>query len=307
VRFSRASVRRQPRPARRAACRAGVLAGVLALLGGTVLGALGSSASAAVMAPATTTTSVTFTASPNPAAVDTPVKLTATITAADGTRPAGKVQFEVGGTAIGSPAGVTSLGIASTTTTFSSPGLVSLSAVYTPTSSNYSGFTATYTELVTGPYFNDEPVTVTVPSMGSFTLTVATGSVTLTVSGSNAAGALNPITVSDTRNTYPGWSVSGQAANFLGSGTAAGQTIAGNQLGWMPTEESLATGVTLGPTVAPGSPGLGTTAAILASATAPNGFGTSVLGANLTLAIPALAAAGPYTGSLTVTAVTSLL
>jgi hypothetical protein len=32
-----------------------------------------------------------------------------------------------------------------------------------------------------------------------------------------------------------------------------------------------------------------------------------VLGANLTLAIPATAAAGPYTGSLTITAVTSLL
>jgi hypothetical protein len=58
--------------------------------------------------------------------------------------------------------------------------------------------------------------------------------------------------------------------------------------------------------VAPGSPGLGTTAAVLASATAPLGFGTSVLGANLTLVIPALAFAGPYTGTLTVTAVTAL-
>jgi hypothetical protein len=31
-----------------------------------------------------------------------------------------------------------------------------------------------------------------------------------------------------------------------------------------------------------------------------------VLGANLTLAIPALATAGPYTGTLTLTAVTAL-
>jgi hypothetical protein len=306
VRFSQAFMRRQPRSARWAACRAGVLAGVLALAGGTALGALSSVASAAVMAPATTTTSVAFTASPNPAAMDVSVRLTATISAADGTKPAGTVQFEVGGTDIGSPVGVTSVGIASTTTTFASPGLVTLSAVYTPTSSNYSGFTATYTEIVTGPYFNDEPVTVSVPATGSFTLTVGTGTVTLAVSGSNATAALNPITVSDTRNTYPGWSVSGQASSFTGSGTAAGSTISGNQLGWMPTDTSLGTGVVLGPTVAPGSPGLGTTAAILASATAPQGFGTSVLGANMTLAIPATAAAGPYAGVLTVTAGTAL-
>jgi len=34
------------------------------------------------------------------------------------------------------------------------------------------------------------------------------------VSGTTAAGALNPITASATRNTYPGWSVSGQGANL---------------------------------------------------------------------------------------------
>jgi ABC-type phosphate transport system substrate-binding protein len=150
------------------------------------------------------------------------------------------------------------------------------------------------------------PVTFTIPTSGSFTFTVAPGTVNLTESGSNATGALPAITVSDTRNTYPGWSVSGQESDFTGSGTAAGSTISGNQLGWVPTDTSLGTGVTLGGTVAPGSPGLGTTAAVLASAHAGSGFGTSVLGANLTLAIPALARAGDYAGSLTVTAVTAL-
>lgn len=150
------------------------------------------------------------------------------------------------------------------------------------------------------------PVTATVPVSGSFTFTVAAGTVNLTVSGSSATGALPAVTVSDTRNSFPGWSVSGQESDFTGSGTAAGSTISGNQLGWMPTDTSLGTGVTLGGTVAPGSPGLGTTPAVLASAHAGSGFGTSVLGANLTVAIPALARAGDYAGSLTVTAVTAL-
>jgi len=45
---------------------------------------------------------------------------------------------------------------------------------------------------------------------------------------------------------------------------------------------------------------------VLAQAPAGGGFGTSVLGANLTLAIPATATAGPYTSTLTLTAVTAL-
>ncbi|HEX3965420.1 MAG TPA: hypothetical protein VHZ03_53710 [Trebonia sp.] len=33
-------------------------------------------------------------------------------------------------------------------------------------------------------------------------------------SGDTATGALIPVTVSDTRNTYPGWSVVGQVTDF---------------------------------------------------------------------------------------------
>ena len=36
-----------------------------------------------------------------------------------------------------------------------------------------------------------------------------------------------------------------------------------------------------------------------------NGYGTTTLGANLTLAIPATAPAGPYTSGLTISAVTT--
>jgi len=148
---------------------------------------------------------------------------------------------------------------------------------------------------------------VTVPASGAFTFTVAPGTVNLAVSGTPAqgTGVLNTVTVSDTRNTFPGWSVSGQESDFAGSGSAAGSTISGNQLGWTPTGTP-AGGATLGPVVAPGSPGLGTTAGILAQAHAGSGSGTSTLSANLLLAIPTTAKAGPYAGTLTLTAVESL-
>jgi phosphate ABC transporter phosphate-binding protein len=150
-----------------------------------------------------------------------------------------------------------------------------------------------------------EPLTIAVPQTGSFSLTVPAGTVNLSVAGQTAAGALNPITVADTRNSYPGWSVSGQESSFAGSGTAAGSTIPGNQLGWTPIAITLGGGANLGAPVGPADPGMGTTPATLAYAEAGSGYGTSTLGANLYLAIPPTAAAGPYLGTLTVTAVTT--
>ncbi len=267
-----------------------------------------STSSSGPAGPATTTTNLI--ASPNPAQVGATVTLTATESASDGTNPAGSVQFESGGTDIGTAVAVNGSGVATTTTTFSAAATVTLSAVFIPTNTTgYSGSTGTYSESITttNPNSGSEPISVSVPASGSFTLTVATGTVNLSVSGANATGALNPVTVSDTRNTFPGWQVTGQESTFNGSGTAAGSSISGNQLGWVPTDTSLGTGVTLGPTVTPASPGLGTTAGVLAQAAAPNGTGTSVLGANLTLAIPASAAAGPYAGTMTVTAVTAFV
>jgi len=152
------------------------------------------------------------------------------------------------------------------------------------------------------------PLAVTVPMTGAFTLTVdPADTVALTVHGSVATAVTAPIEVSDTRNNFPGWSVSGQDANWTGSGAAAGATISGDQLGWTPTSSTspLTPGVTLGPAVTPARSGLGTAPAVLASARSGlgNGAGTTTLGATLTLAIPWEAPAGPYTSSLTVTAV----
>jgi len=263
--------------------------------------------SSAPSGPAATTT--TLTASPSPATVGQTVTLTATV-AGGSTTPTGTVQFENGGTAINTPVTLAN-GVATTTTTFAAAGAESLSAVYTPadaTVDSVSTGTASLTVNAVQANTGIIPLAVTVPTSGSFTLTVdTTDTVTLTTSGSSATGATTAITVSDTRNSYPGWSVSGQDSAWTGSGTAAGGTISGDQLGWVPTDTALAPGATLGSTVTAASPGLGTTAALLASAThgVGNGYGTSTLGANLTLAIPATAPAGPYTSGLTISAVTS--
>jgi hypothetical protein len=260
--------------------------------------------------PISTTT--TLTASPSPAYVGQTVTLTATV-AGGSPAPTGTVTFESGGTTIGTGPVTLASGVATTTTTFAATGTESLSAVYTPaTGTSFTASTGTASLTVNAAPANSGiiPLAVTVPAIGTFSLTVdTTDTVTLAVpsSGGNGTGATTPIVVTDTRNTYPGWSVSGEDSSWTGTGSAAGGTISGNQLGWTPTDTALGSAVTLGPTVAPASPGLGSAAAVLASATAGlgNGYGTSTLGANLTLAIPATAPAGPYTSGLTITAVTS--
>jgi len=263
-----------------------------------------------------TSVNVGLTASPSPATSGQSVTLTATTTPSAAT---GTIQFENNGTDINDPVTISG---GTATTTFTAPTVTTaateaLTAVYTPTSgSSFTAGTQGSASLTvnpastTGGNSGTIPLSVTVPSSGtgggSFTLTVDTAdTVTLTTSGATATGTTSAVTVADTRSGAPGWSVSGQDAAWTGTGTAAGSTFSGDQLGWAPTDTALATGATLGGTVAPASPGLGTTAGTLASAPAGSGGGTSTLGANLTLAIPATATPGPYTSGLTISAVTS--
>ena len=262
-----------------------------------------------------TSVSVGLAASPSTATSGQSVTLTATTTPSDAT---GTIQFMNNGTAINGPVTISG---GTATTTFTAPTVTAaetenLTAVYTPDDS--TKFTAAGPGSApltvnpagsTGGNSGTVPLAVNVPTGsggGSFTLTVDTATtVNLTGSGASATGSTTPITVADTRTTPPGWSVSGQDADWTGTGTAANGTISGNQLGWTPTDTVLATGATLGGTVAPASPGIGTTAATLASAPAGSGAGTSTLGADLNLAIPATATPGPYTSGLTISAVTS--
>ena len=249
-------------------------------------------------------TTTTLAVSPSPASTGQTVTLTATVTATSGT-PAGTVSFTAGGSAIGSPVALNASGVATTTTSFTSPGTVQLAAAFTPTSSTafQSSTSATVPESVTGPL--SEPLSVTIAPSGTFTVSVAAGTVALTPSGSTATGTAEPVTVTDSRNTFPGWSVSGQASDFTETATTPAGDISGNQLGWVPTDTALPDGGVLGPTVTPGSPGLGTTAAVWASAAAGKGFGTSTLGANLTLNIPSGSPAGAYSSALSVSYTTS--
>jgi hypothetical protein len=110
--------------------------------------------------------------------------------------------------------------------------------------------------------------------------------------------------VTDSRNTYPGWSVSGQEADFTGIGTAAGFSILADQLGWVPAAVgTVGTGVTVGPAITPGTDpgGLGDTGGVLISATPGSGYGTDEANAALALHIPTGQAAGSYAGSMTST------
>jgi sortase (surface protein transpeptidase) len=141
---------------------------------------------------------------------------------------------------------------------------------------------------------------------GSFTFTVTASAATLTgtVHPMVLGGNLPDMTVTDTRNSHPGWSVRGQVSDFTGSGTAAGSVISGNQLGWTPFG-TVTGGATLGRRVDPGSPGLGSIPAVLASAAAGSGFGTDTVSAKLLLDVPATAPVGIYNVILTITCVES--
>ena len=274
--------------------------------------------------PRPVATTTTLTASPDPAAGGASVTLTATVKAADGTIPRGEVAFLAGFTLI-SVASVNASGVATATTAFAasgtSPRTVSLAAWFFGLIGSYDGSAGRCSETVnpsgTQTGGNGEPVTVTVPRRGLFTVTITPGTVILSAPNRVAAkGTLLDVTVTDLRTERPGWSVSGQESDFTGTGVAAGDTISGNQLGWTPYlvsghQPGLTSyvlwwpreGVTPGPPVAPADPGLGTTAAVLASAEEGSGFGTYVLSASVVLDIPPAAAGGPYGGSLTITAV----
>jgi Bacterial Ig-like domain (group 3) len=252
-------------------------------------------------------TSTTLVASPSPATVNSTVTLTATEKASGGAHVAGNVQFEAGKTDLGSPVAVDADGVATTTTTFAASGKESLLAEFTPTSASYSGSKGTLSLIVRPVPPNVAGVvtiSVLVPRTGAFTVTVQPGPVRLTPQRTTATGRLPKVTVTDTRNYRPGWSLSGQASKFTYSRT--GKSVSGSELGWVPTVVgSLHDGAKLGRTVVPARPGLGSAPATLAYAPAGCGFGTNVFSANLTLNIPRADDGGRYTGTVTITYVES--
>jgi trimeric autotransporter adhesin len=281
------------------------------------------------------TVNLTLSASPNPATSGQLVTLTATASVASAT---GTVQFENNGSDINN---AVTLSGGTASTTFTAPTEtattdVALTAVYTPTGNFTAGTAGSLSLPVNPPPTNPTtasgqiPLAVTVPLSGTFSLTVNTTTwVVLGVNsaGTTATGATTPVVVTDTYNSYPGWSVTGEATQWTGvtntstetpSGYPAAtdipadhgsQTIPADQLGWAPTNTgTLPTGVTLGNAITAGtSPnGLGDSAQTLATGTPGSGSytGTSgvTLGANLTLAIPAGQEEGPYAAFLNIDA-----
>jgi hypothetical protein len=123
----------------------------------------------------------------------------------------------------------------------------------------------------------------------------------------SASGRLNQITVVDTRDLDPGFTVNGTVTDF----TSGGETFGGAYLGWTPVVTS-DSGVSFdgydqlvvgGQVVTPGQgTGLSTPRA-LAAAPLGRGLGIATLDARLRLLVPVTADAGTYNATLTITTI----
>jgi hypothetical protein len=167
-----------------------------------------------------------------------------------------------------------------------------------------------FEQTVTGSTAStNETVSTTVTQQGALTLSVAnaapvilpTPTLTADGTGLTSTGSINPVTVTDTRQSSPGWVASGQLTAF--TNTLTSDTIPAADLGWAPNliDESAGQTVVAGPVVAPGV-GLAS-AQQLGSAAAGHSNGTAHLGAGLSLLAPTSTALGTYNATLTLTAI----
>jgi Bacterial Ig-like domain (group 3) len=134
-----------------------------------------------------TPTTTTLTASPATATVGVSDTLTATELPAT----AGSVQFENGGTDIGSPVAVNGSGVATLATTFTAAGTESLSAVFTPTdTTDYSGSTGTLS-LTVNPAATPTTTSLTVSQSGTTGTDVSMSSTVLAGTTPVTAGTVS--------------------------------------------------------------------------------------------------------------------
>lgn len=155
----------------------------------------------------------------------------------------------------------------------------------------------------TPPQQEQKEVTVTIPSSAAtgLQLTVTAGGASLgeaTLNGSQfeASGTLGEIRVTDNRDPRNGWSLNGEASDFVKSG-APGTTFSSAALGWTP--ELVSGPGAAGTTVAPGA-GLSTQrtlASLQPGATAPE----TRVDADLMLRVPQDTPEGAYAATLTLT------
>jgi hypothetical protein len=263
--------------------------------------------------PPATATTTTLAATPTTVNAGAAVNLTATVAASDtaGNDAAGQVEFFNGATSLGKA--TVSGGTASLSVTTLPVGADSLTATFEPTdntkfaTSTSAAVAVTVNQGTTNNGSGSETINVNIPQQQTGTLSLSVSNTpvnlsapTATANGLESTGALSPITVSDTRTpTMPGWDLSGQVSNF----SAGSNSFSGSDLGWAPqvTTQDTASDVLAGSAITAGTaPGL-TSASPLADAAAGKGSGTTVLGANLDLQVPASTPAGAYSATLTVT------
>ncbi|MFD0638193.1 substrate-binding domain-containing protein [Catenulispora yoronensis] len=160
-------------------------------------------------------------------------------------------------------------------------------------------------------------ISTTIPP-GMLAITVPTGSqVTLpsptlndTADLFQTTGRLAPLTITDNRAGNPGWTLSGQIADFSDGAT---HSVNGQNLGWNPVliDHSAGQNPVPGPTVAPahgvapndvGTLGL-KSPQVLVSTGSGNGLGTTHVTADLSLNVPTTTVAGTYVADLVLTAI----
>jgi hypothetical protein len=158
-----------------------------------------------------------------------------------------------------------------------------------------------------------EQVETTVTQQGALTLSVPNAApVVLPTPGLStdgtqlvSNGAINPVTITDTRQSSPGWTASGSSTAFTNLGGGAG--FASTFLGWTPggvTNVSGTQAVTLGGVVAPtATAGGGLSVPQVLATGAAGATGTNIVGATLNLAIPSSTTLGTYSSTLTITAI----
>ncbi|MGQ0777173.1 MAG: Ig-like domain repeat protein [Pseudonocardiales bacterium] len=272
-----------------------------------------------VNAPVATPTTISLSVNPTGTVPQfTPVVLSSTVAPS---AAAGSVQFTDNGANLGAPVPVSG-GTATFNATGLAPGEHTFTARFVPV--NPALFTASESApvpLTVTPFTGataTETISTTV-NAGALVISVANQGVTLPAptllpDGSllTTSGAINPVTVTDTRAGNPGWSCSGQVTDF--SDGASG-VINGGNLGWTPNlvdagpSQTITPGPAVSPAlgIAPGAtppPGQGLASSrTLATAASGAGIGTANLGANLALNVPTSTTAGTYSSTLTLTAI----
>ncbi|MFE7777771.1 Ig-like domain repeat protein [Streptomyces sp. NPDC057445] len=268
------------------------------------------------VAPATATTTALAVSPAGTAAQFSPVSMTASVSPASA---AGSVKFQdtVGGTTTTLATVPVAAGQAAFTTSSLAAGDHSFSATFVPSdSAAYLGSDSGAVPYVIGAFAGvtaSQDITTTVEA-GALVISVDNPHVTLPSPVLNAngdllatSGAINPVTLTDTRAGNPGWSVSGQVTDFSDGGT---HKINGQNLGWTPKviDKGASQTVNAGAAVAAAggvAPADAGTAGLKSSRSLATGtgLGTAHVGADLALNAPTSTVAGTYTATLTLTAI----